>query len=188
MRNSPGREKWKAGSQRQPKWHLVADPVNADGMGKSFADGNRGTGDSSSTPCPRRNWPPTRRSGGRRRTTGAALLPAEFTDRYHQQFVDRLWLRGLLAATGILYAIGVMIYFGATTLLNYKTVAPWSSRPPQLGDSYTNVLQLKARYEVLTERERLKYAALDCWKIVADNCPPASRCNAPVSRAARNSP
>ena len=32
--------------------------------------------------------------GGRQRSR-ATLLPAEFSARYHQQFVDRLWLRGL---------------------------------------------------------------------------------------------
>ncbi len=100
---------------------------------------------------------------------GAALLPAEFTARYHQQFVDRLWLRGLVA-TGILYAIGVVIYFCATTVLNYKTVAV-EQQAAQLGGSYTNVLQLKARYDVLAERQQLKYAALDCWKIVAEQLP-----------------
>src|SRR5208283_3784042 len=41
----------------------------------------------------------------------------------------------------------------------------------QLGDSYTNVLQLKARYTVLATRQQLKYAALDCWKIVAEQLP-----------------
>jgi len=41
----------------------------------------------------------------------------------------------------------------------------------QLGDSYTNVLQLKARYAVLTQRQQLKYAALDCWKMVAEQMP-----------------
>ena len=45
------------------------------------------------------------------------LLPAEFSARYHQQFVDRLWLRGL-ATAGILYAIGVMIYFCATSVFS----------------------------------------------------------------------
>ncbi|MGA2854502.1 MAG: hypothetical protein ABSE90_10295, partial [Verrucomicrobiota bacterium] len=41
----------------------------------------------------------------------------------------------------------------------------------QLSDSYTNVLQLKARYNVLAVRQQLKYAALDCWKIVAEQLP-----------------
>jgi hypothetical protein len=39
------------------------------------------------------------------------------------------------------------------------------------GGSFTNALQLKARYEVLKEREDLKYAALDCWQLIADHLP-----------------
>ena len=41
-----------------------------------------------------------------------------------------------------------------------------------MSGSYTNVMQLKARYDVLKERQDLKYAALDCWKIVAEQLPP----------------
>ena len=40
-----------------------------------------------------------------------------------------------------------------------------------ISGSYTNALQLKARYEVLQERQDLKYAALDCWKLVAEQLP-----------------
>ena len=42
-----------------------------------------------------------------------------------------------------------------------------------ISGSYTNALQLKARYDVLKERQELKYAALDCWKIVAEQLPPS---------------
>jgi hypothetical protein len=97
------------------------------------------------------------------------LLPADHSLRYHQQFVDRLWLRGL-AAAGVLYAIGVVIYFCATTVLDYQTRAV-EQQVTQLGGSYTNVLELKARYNVLKERQTLKFAALDCWKIIAENLP-----------------
>jgi hypothetical protein len=102
-------------------------------------------------------------------TVQATLLPQEFSTRYHQQFVDRLWLRGLVA-TGILYVVCVVIYFCATQVLGYRThqveqeVAAWSG-------SYTNALLLKARYDVLGKRQDLKYAALDCWKIVAEQLP-----------------
>jgi hypothetical protein len=41
-----------------------------------------------------------------------------------------------------------------------------------ISGSYTNALQLKAQYDVLKERQGLKYAALDCWKIVAEQLPP----------------
>jgi len=98
-----------------------------------------------------------------------AMLPAEFPARYHQQLVDRLWLRGLMA-TGVLYAIGVVIYFCATSLLAYRTHG-LEQQVAALSGSYTNVMELKARYDVLKERQDLKYAALDCWKVVAEQLP-----------------
>ena len=97
------------------------------------------------------------------------MLPAEFPVRYHQQFVDRLWLRGL-ATTGVLYAIGVAIYFCATVLLAYRTRAV-EQQVAALSGSYNNVMELKARFDVLKERQDLKYAALDCWKVVAERLP-----------------
>jgi len=99
----------------------------------------------------------------------ATLLPAEFPARYHQQFVDHLWLRGLVT-TGVLYAIGVAIYFCAVGLLTIQTQKAEKS-VADISGSYTNALQLKAQYDVLKERQGLKYAALDCWKIVAEQLP-----------------
>ena len=150
-----------------PQWHLVADPVNA-------AEWEKLLREALDEPVRVVEPPPlaevaTRTARRAAAASGAALLPPEFSARYHQQFVDRLWLRGLVA-TGILYAIGVVIFFCATTVLNYKTVAV-EQQAAQLGGSYTNVLQLTARYEVLTVRQQLKYAALDCWKIVAEQLP-----------------
>ena len=101
--------------------------------------------------------------------TRSTMLPSEFSTRYHQQFVDRLWLRGL-AATGILYAIGVAVYFCATTVLGYQ-VSGVVRQVAALNGRYTDALQLKARYDVLKQRQDLKYAALDCWKIVAEQLP-----------------
>jgi hypothetical protein len=40
-----------------------------------------------------------------------------------------------------------------------------------LGNSYTNALQLRARYEVLKDRQDLKYAALECYHAVAKLMP-----------------
>jgi len=150
-----------------PKWHLVADPVNAVEWQNLLREALNEPVRVTEPPSPSELASRTARRAAS--SSGAALLPAEFTARYHQQFVDRLWLRGLVT-TGILYAIGVVIYFCATALLNYKTVAV-EQQAAQLGDNYTNVLQLKARFEVLTERQQLKYAALDCWKIVAEQLP-----------------
>jgi hypothetical protein len=103
----------------------------------------------------------------------ANLLPVEFATRYHQQFVDRLWLRGLMAA-GVLYAVLVALYFTVVYVpfigVESKTVAV-EQQVAGLGGSYTNALQLRARYGVLKEREDLKYAALDCWQLIADSLP-----------------
>lgn len=151
-----------------PRWHLVADPVNA----ADWENLLRAVLDEPVTVTP--PPPPAElaaRTAARAASTapGATLLPAEFATRYHQQFVDRLWLRGLFAA-GVLYAVGVAIYLGAAQMLAYKARTV-EQQVAQLGPTYTNVLALKARYEVLKERQTLKFAALDCWKIVAESLP-----------------
>jgi hypothetical protein len=151
----------------QPQWHLVADTSTASEWENLLAS-------ALNERVPVTPPPPPAELAARtaRRATAAAggtMLPADYSIRYHQQFVDRLWLRGL-AATGVLYAIGVVIYFCATTVLGYQTRAV-EQQVTQLGDSYTNVLELRARYNVLKERQALKFAALDCWKIIAENLP-----------------
>ena len=98
-----------------PKWHLVADPVNAAEWEKLLREALDEPVRVVEPPPPAELAARTARRAAS--APGAALLPAEFSARYHQQFVDRLWLRGLVT-TGILYAIGVVIYFCATTILN----------------------------------------------------------------------
>ncbi len=93
------------------------------------------------------------------------LLPAEFSTRYHQQFVDRLWMRGLGAVVA-LYIAGVLIYGVAVGFATYQT-RQVEQRVVELAPTYTNALQLKARSQVLKDRQELKYAALDCWNITA---------------------
>jgi hypothetical protein len=56
-------------------------------------------------------------------------------------------------------------------VLSYRTQGV-ERQVAALSGSYTNALLLKARYDVLKERQELKYAALDCWKIVAEQLPP----------------
>jgi hypothetical protein len=97
------------------------------------------------------------------------LLPEEFTTRYHQQFVDRLWMRGLGAAVG-LYLVGVLVYFARLEVELYRTHAV-EDLAAEKGPIYTNALQSKAKFEVLKDREDLKFAALDCWKVVAELLP-----------------
>ena len=99
----------------------------------------------------------------------ASLIPADFTARYRQQFVDRLWIRGLMAV-GILYALGVINYFAALGFLKFQ-MHNVEDQVAAISGNYTNVLQLKARYQIMKERQDLKYAALDCWKITAQLLP-----------------
>jgi len=65
----------------------------------------------------------------------------------------------------------VAIYFCATGLLAVQTHKV-EQAAASLKAKYTKALQRKAEYDVLKERQTLKYAALDCWKIVAEQLPP----------------
>ena len=151
-----------------PQWHLVADPVNATEWEHALRASLNEPVQVIAPPAPVEL---AARTAKRAATAGkSSLLPEEFTARYHQQFVDRLWLRGLFYA-GVAYAIACVIYFCATGVLGYRTRGV-ETRVAALGGSYTNSLQLQAVYNVLKERSQLKYAALDAWKIVAEELPP----------------
>ena len=153
----------------QPKWHLVAAGAMADEWGNFLRNG-LGEPVQVTSPLP---WPELAAHTARRATmadaSNAILLPGEFSARYREQFFDRLWLHGLFA-TGILYAVGVTIYFCATFFLGIQT-GKVEQQVVGISGSYTNEQQLVARYNVLKERQDLKYAALDCWKLVADELP-----------------
>jgi hypothetical protein len=99
----------------------------------------------------------------------ANLLPAEFAARYKEQFVDRLWLRGLGAVIA-LYLVVVLVYFVALGFFSYQTNAV-EQQVKEITPAYTKVTELQARYKVLKERQELKYAALDCWQAVAEMMP-----------------
>ncbi len=153
----------------QPKWHLVAEGAIVEDWERFLRDG-LGEPVTVTKPTP---TPELAAHTAQRATTveasQPALLPPEFAAVYHQQFVDRLWLRGLIT-TGILYVFCVLVYFCATYVLGIQTDKVVRAATA-LSGSYTNTLQLKARYEVLKERQDLKYAALDCWKLVAEQLP-----------------
>ena len=97
------------------------------------------------------------------------LLPAEFSTCYQQQFVDRLWMRGL-GAVVVLYLVFVLVYFARLQLELYGTRTV-EQEVAGRGPIYTNALQLKAKFQVLKTRQDLTFAALDCWKTVAELLP-----------------
>ncbi len=99
----------------------------------------------------------------------ANLLPVEYATRYQQNFQDRLWIRGVGAVLGA-YAFCVVIYFIAAQWQEYSTgQVEYEAR--RLAGSYTNTLQIKAKLQVLQDRQALKFASLDCWKTVAELLP-----------------
>ncbi|HSY10284.1 MAG TPA: hypothetical protein VK840_05150 [Candidatus Dormibacteraeota bacterium] len=152
----------------QPKWHLVADAATAAEWESLLREG---LGEPAQITEP---LPPAELAGrtARRAATAsehANLLPAEFSAHYRQQFFDRLWLHGLAAAL-VLYLAVVVVYFCATGLVGYQT-DKIEAQANAISGSYTNALQLKARYDVLKERQDLKFAALDSWRLVAEQLP-----------------
>jgi hypothetical protein len=102
----------------------------------------------------------------------ANLLPLEFQTRYQQQFVDRLWMRGIGAIVAI-YLVGIAIYFVALGVVGFQTRSV-EKQVADLGLTYTNALQIRDRFQVLKERQELKFAALDCWNTTAERLPEAA--------------
>jgi hypothetical protein len=98
-----------------------------------------------------------------------SLLPPEFAARYHQQFVDRLWMRGLVTVVAF-YILGVLFYFGMLYVFELKDNKVKSDLAA-MGSSYTNSVRDVDQIQILKHRQALKYAALDCWKAVAENLP-----------------
>jgi len=98
-----------------------------------------------------------------------SLLPPEFSTRYHQQFVDRLWMHGLVSVTAV-YVLGVLFYFGMLYVYQMQNTRV-KQELANMGNSYTNALKDVAQIHILKDREVLKYAALDCWVAVAQNLP-----------------
>ena len=146
-----------------PEWHLVADvgaadwePALREGLEQPFEV---------LTPRPARELAALTARRSAHTEPRANLMPPEFATRYRQQFVDRLWMRGLLAV-GCLYLLGVAVYMVGLGYASYRTDGV-EAQVALLGPTYTNAIQLRDRFKVLKERQELKYAGLDCWSTTA---------------------
>jgi hypothetical protein len=108
-----------------------------------------------------------------RRVAGGSLatnlLPSDFTTRYKQLFVDRLWMRSLGAVVA-LYIIYALVRLGGSKYTGYQhdqilgelaTVAP----------NYTNTVQVREKLKVLQDTLELQYAALESYLAVAKSLP-----------------
>jgi hypothetical protein len=98
------------------------------------------------------------------------LLPPEYSARYRQQFIDRLWMRGL-GALLVVYVMAAALYLGWAQFAKWRC-SRVDNELGKIGPTYTNTLQLKEQVKILQDQVDLQYAALDCWKAVADNMPP----------------
>ena len=151
-----------------PAWHLVADPTLAAEWEPALREGLEQPVEVIPPLAPPALAALTAQRVARTEPQ-ANLLPAEFSTRYQQQFVDRLWMRGLGAVIAF-YLVGIMIYFAYLQFALMGTTSV-EQQVANLGPTYTNSLQLKARFQVLKDRQELKWAALDCWKAVAELLP-----------------
>ncbi|HEV2694701.1 MAG TPA: hypothetical protein VG347_17530 [Verrucomicrobiae bacterium] len=150
-----------------PKWHLVADPVNATEWESLL---RTALGETVAVSAPPSAAELAGRTAKRAATASPVnLLPAEFTERYRQQFTDRLWLHALGYA-GLAYAVFLVFYFSAVTFRSYQA-SKVGGQVAAISNEYTNVVELQARYAVLQRRDQLKFAALDCWQVVAQQMP-----------------
>lgn len=153
---------------RPPAWHLVADEPTARAWEPVLREAMDEPIQIVAPPAPA-DLAARTASRAAQANGQANLLPAEFTKRYQQQFVDRLWMR-LLFVIGGAYVLGTLIYFAVLSFAVYQKDSVQQAVRNQ-SNNYTNALQLKARYQVLQDRQDLKYAALDCWKLVAELLP-----------------
>ncbi len=101
--------------------------------------------------------------------SGANLLPAEFSTRYRQQYVDRLWMRALGTVVAV-YIFGVIVYMAALQFYTFQD-SRLKTQIAGIANTYTNVLRLKERVGVMEEQLNMKYAALDCWKVASELLP-----------------
>ena len=149
-----------------PRWHLVAE--GAEGWQRALQEATDQPVEVL-PPLPARELASLTAKRAALEDANNNLLPPEFASRYQQQFVDRLWGRGLLAALAI-YGIGLAIFFVALGVFSHVT-AGVEAHADSLSGTYTNYLQMRAKLGILQEREVLKSAALDCWAAVAETMP-----------------
>jgi hypothetical protein len=151
-----------------PQWHLVADEVTAASWQPMFRAW-QGQPAEVVAPLSEPELAALTANRAARADARANVLPPEYALRYHNQFVDRLWMRGLGSLLA-LYVAAVMIYFPALAFQTGKA-DNLDLEAHALNTQYTNTLKLKKQLEILQDRQALKYASLDCYRIAAELLP-----------------
>lgn len=150
------------------RWHVVAAPGRGEewrAVFEGWADGGLAISEQMA-PDQMAQFSARRTMQGK---PAANLLPPEFADRYRQQFLDRLWMRGL-GVVMVVYVVGVLGYFLAVQGLRVR-MAGVQKKVVAISQSYTNTLRMKERVQILQDQLNLKYAALDSWKAASDLLP-----------------
>jgi len=155
-----------------PEWHLVADEASAIEWESPLRQAV-GQPVQTSMPVSEAELAALTAKRATRADAQTNLLPQEFVVRYRSQFIDRLWLRGLMAV-GSVYLVAVLIYFATLSVQSYR-VSKVEDQVAGLSQTYTNTVRLKELYQVLKVRQDLKFAALDCWKAVAERLPDSAQ-------------
>ena len=68
------------------------------------------------------------------------------------------------------YVGAVMVYFAALSVQNLKA-NNLEEETANTYKTYTNVVREKTQLTILQDRQALKYASLDCWRVIADLLP-----------------
>lgn len=101
---------------------------------------------------------------------GIDLMPEGFSYKYKQRFIDRVWMKGVLALAA-LYLLGTLVYLGALQARKYKLSSTERSIA-ELANSFTNTLEMEARIQVLADLRNTKSAAFQCLEVISTNLPP----------------
>ena len=159
-------EGWMTGS---PNWHLVADDTTAAAWQPMF---RAWLGQPAEVIAPLSPAELAALTANRaaRAGTGASLLPEEYSARYRRQFVDRLWMRGLGAVLSV-YVFGVIIYFVALQFQTIEGGHRGAETPAASARPIPTSMRLKNQLQILEDRQALKFASLDCWKVTAQLLP-----------------
>jgi hypothetical protein len=151
-----------------PKWHLVADAATAEAWLPVLAPLSDRAVDVAK-PLDAAELATASARGVAAERTRANLVPVELSTRYHQRFVDSLWIRGL-GAVLTLYLMAVVGYFGWLQYLQYEK-HNLERQIAELEPTYKKVQEMKARIAVQEQQIALRYAALDCLRAAAENLP-----------------
>jgi hypothetical protein len=104
-----------------------------------------------------------------RESAAASLVPPEYTARYRQRFVDRIWMRVLFGTIAV-YLFSVFVYLAIVQVMDFQ-VGKVEAQARSLAGSYTNALRLKEQVRVLQDQLNLQFAALESYKAVAQQIP-----------------